>query len=76
MLGQASRTGLRDGGSSGIASWRTFSRKVQDEGLAGEGSRRRSRTKAWLEKVLDEGPERRLGWRRFSTNVQDEDLAG
>ena len=30
--------------------------KVQDEGLAGEGSRRRSRTKTWLEKVLDEGP--------------------
>jgi len=33
--------------------------KVQDEGLAGEGSRRRFTTKAWLEKVLDEGPGRR-----------------
>jgi len=35
--------------------------KVPDEGLAREGSRRRFRTKAWLEKVLDEGPGRRPG---------------
>jgi len=50
--------------------------KVRDKGLAGEGSRRRSRMKAWLEMVLDEGLGRRRGWRRFSTKVQDEGLAG